>query len=181
ELEKGMPAEVRNVLTRELQLDEVDIYEADGLLDYTDLFNLANLDLPAHQFAPWEPVVPTRFLRDPEADQDDIFSIIREGDVLVHHPYESFTASVQRFVEEAAMDPNVLAIKQTLYRTSDESPIVAALVRAAERGKQVAVLVEVKARFDEENNIEWGQMLEKSGVHVTYGLVGLKTHTKKIG
>ncbi len=179
ELEQGMPQEVRGVLIRELQLEEVDVYETEGLLNYTDLFVLAGLDVPEHQFAPWEPVIPSRLLRDPEGKEHvNMFSMIREGDIMVHHPYESFTASVQRFVEEAAVDPQVLAMKLTLYRTSEESPIVAALIRAAELGKQVAVLVEVKARFDEENNIEWAQMLEKSGVHVTYGLVGLKTHTK---
>jgi len=140
---------------------------------------LADLDVSEHRYASWEPVIPTRLLLEGETqDAPDIFTIIRRGDLLVHHPYESFNSSVLRFVEEAADDPNVLAIKQTLYRTSDESPVMGALIRAAEQGKQVAVLVEVKARFDEENNIEWGQMLEKSGVHVTYGLVGLKTHAK---
>jgi len=179
EVEKTMPVPIRQVLMRELTLEADDIYESEGLLDFTDCMDLANRDLPAFQYEPWEPVIPTpMLLEDNTGERADIFSIIRQGDVLVHHPYESFHSSVQRFVEEAAADPNVLAIKQTLYRTSEESPIMAALIRAAEAGKQVAVLVEVKARFDEENNIEWGQRLEKSGVHVTYGLVGLKTHAK---
>src|SRR6185295_3505012 len=108
------------------------------------------------------------------------FNIVRQGDRLLHHPYDSFTGTVQRFLEEAADDPRVLAIKMTLYRTSENSPIVKSLVRAADRGKQVAVLVEVTARFDELKNIEWGQTLERAGVHVTYGLVGLKTHSKVI-
>jgi polyphosphate kinase len=167
------------MLCHELQLSAEDVYEVDGLLDCSDFFKIADLDFPEHRYEPWEPVVPSRLLHEGETnDRVDIFEVIRHGDLMVHHPYESFRASVQRFVEEAALDPKVIAIKQTLYRTSEESPVVKALVRAAERGKQVAVLVEVKARFDEENNIEWGQMLEKSGVHVTYGLVGLKTHAK---
>jgi polyphosphate kinase len=179
EVEDDMPRHVRQLLLRELQLDAADVYDCDGLLDYADCMALADLDVPAHRYESWEPVIPTRLLLEGETqDAPDIFTIIRRGDLLVHHPYESFNSSVLRFVEEAADDPNVLAIKQTLYRTSDESPVMGALIRAAEHGKQVAVLVEVKARFDEQNNIEWGQMLEKSGVHVTYGLVGLKTHAK---
>ena len=179
EVEQAMPEDVRALLMRELQLEAHDVFESDTLLDFTDCFALANLTLPRFQYAPWEPVIPQRLLHEGEAkDRPDIFAVIQQGDLLVHHPYQSFRASVERFIAEAADDPNVLAIKQTLYRTSDESPIVKSLIRAAEQGKQVAVLVEVKARFDEENNIEWGQMLEKSGVHVTYGLVGLKTHTK---
>lgn len=179
EVQSSMPEDVRELLVRELSLQSEDIYENDGLLDHGDCAFFADLEIPHLRFPPWEPIVPTRLIREVEGkDRPSIFKAIQDADLLVHHPYESFRASIQRFVEEAAVDENVLAIKQTLYRTSDESPIVRSLIRAAERGKQVAVLVEVKARFDEESNIEWGQMLEKSGVHVTYGLVGLKTHTK---
>jgi polyphosphate kinase len=179
EIDDDMPPRIRQLLVRELSLSSDDVYKSTGLIDHSDCMFFANLDVPSLKYEPWEPVTPLRLLFEGETeDEPDIFSIIRNGDLLVHHPYESFRTSVQRFVEEAADDPDVLAIKQTLYRTSDESPIVEALMRAAEKGKQVAVLVEVKARFDEENNIEWGQMLEKSGVHVTYGLVGLKTHAK---
>ncbi len=184
EVARAMPEQDRQLLIRELGLQPEDVYEVDGLIDLTGCFQLANLDLPSFKFEPWEPVVPGRLLSEGETkDTMDIFAIIRQGDLLVHHPYDSFTASVQRLVEEAAADRNVLAIKQTLYRTSEESPIVKALIEAAESGKQVAVLVEVKARFDEANNIEWARMLENSGVHVAYGVVGygsaaLKTHTK---
>jgi polyphosphate kinase len=164
---------------RELDLGSDDLYEVDGLLDLTDCHSIANLPLPEFKYKPWEPVVPNRLLHEGETkDTRDIFAIIRQGDLLVHHPYDSFKASVQRLLEEAAFDERVVAIKQTLYRTSDESPIVRSLMQAAERGKQVAVLVEVKARFDEANNIEWARRLEDAGVHVAYGLVGLKTHTK---
>jgi polyphosphate kinase len=179
EVAKNMPSEERNLLMRELELTSDDVYEVDGLLDPTSCFQLAGLNMPEFRDRPWNPVIPAGLVHEGETkDTQDIFAIIRQGDLLVHHPYESFTASVQQLIEEAAVDPNVLAIKQTLYRTSDQSPIVQALIHAAERNKQVAVLVEVQARFDEANNIEWARMLENSGVHVAYGLVGLKTHTK---
>jgi polyphosphate kinase len=148
------------------------------MIDFTDVAELTRIDRPELRFPPWEPVVPAELAPDADGFGPSVFDVLRERDILVHHPYDSFGASVQRFVEEAAVDPRVLAIKLTLYRTSENSPIVRALIRAAEAGKQVAVLVEVTARFDEANNIEWGQMLERAGVHVTYGLVGLKTHTK---
>lgn len=175
----AMPEHDRRLLIRELGLKPEDVYEVDGLLNLADCALFPNLGIAEQLYPPWEPVVPGALQHMGESqDTPDIFALIRQGDILVHHPYESFMASVQRFVEQAAVDPHVLAIKQTLYRTSDESPIVKALIQAAERGKQVAVLVEVTARFDEANNIEWAQMLENSGVHVTYGLMGLKTHTK---
>ena len=179
EVDRRMTPDVRALLTRELGLKEADVYECLGEMDLNDLHGIASLDVPRLQFEPWEPVVPERLLHRGEAkDRSDIFAVIRSGDLLVHHPFESFAASTLRFLEEAGSDPRVIAIKQTLYRTSDESPVVDALIRAAESGKQVAVLVEVKARFDEKNNIEFGAILEKAGVHVTYGLIGLKTHTK---
>lgn len=178
EVDKDAPERVRKLLQRELELDGTDVYEVDGLLDLTACHEIARMDRPQHRFSAWEPVVPPVFEPAADATDVDIFAVIRQKDVLVHHPYESFVSSVQRFVEAAADDPKVLAIKQTLYRTSSESPIVRALMRAADRGKQVAVLVEVKARFDEQSNMEWGQQLETAGVHVTYGLVGLKTHCK---
>ena len=180
EIDKHTPAVVRDLLTRELGLKDYDIYEVEGLVDLTACFDIANLDFPEFKYEPWEPINPKPFvpLDDDETSNEDVFAIIRRGDILVHHPYDSFATTIQRLVEEAADDEKVLAIKQTLYRTSEESPIVKALVKAAERGKQVAVLVEVKARFDEANNIEWGHMLEQAGVHVAYGLVGLKIHAK---
>ena len=178
EVETEMPKRVRKLLVREMGLDRDDVLELEGLLDLSGLFELTGLDLPEHQYLPWEPVVPIRLRHREFEEEDDIFAAIREADILVHHPYESFAASTQRFIQEAAEDPQVIAIKMTLYRTSQDSPIVQALIRAAERGKQVAVLVELKARFDEENNIEWAQRLERAGAHVAYGLVGLKTHAK---
>ena len=188
EIDPAMPSSVRTLLAGELNIGARDVYETNSILGLVDAMALSGLDRPAHQYPSWEPVVPPRLRREGDpttlvrkgktADYPNIFAAIRASDILVHHPYESFQESVQRFVEEAAADPQVLAIKQTLYRTSENSPIVGALVDAAEQGKQVAVLVEVKARFDEANNIEWGRMLEESGVHVAYGLVGLKTHAK---
>ncbi len=182
EVERAMPADMRHILLDELELEAEDLVEIQGDLALEALHQLADLELPQHRFPAWEPVVPARLAggdaEDGEEDGRDIFSILREGDLLVHHPYESFAASVQRLVWEAADDPAVLAIKQTLYRTSEHSTIVEALLRAAARGKQVAVMVEVKARFDEQNNIEWARILETAGVHVTYGVMGLKTHAK---
>jgi len=161
-------------LAEEMEIEERDIYETAGLLNYGTLDEIANLPLPEHRYPPWTPVTPPR-LRDRERD---VFAIIREGDVLVHSPYESFDDSVERFIEEAAADDNVVAIKQALYRTSGDSPFIPQLIRAAESGKQVAVLVELRARFDEARNIHWARKLEDAGVHVAYGVVGLKTHTK---
>ena len=181
EVERSMPAPVRELLARELELGAEDVYEVDGLLAISDCMELADLELPEHRWTPWEPVLPAPFHHEGEpTEASSVFSVISRGDILVHHPYDSFTGSVMRLIEEAADDPDVVAIKQTLYRTSENSPVVRALARAAERGKQVAVLVEVKARFDEARNIEWAQALEDAGVHVTYGLMGLKTHAKVV-
>ena len=181
EIEKSMPERVRRYLASHLEVDEADVIEADRVLALADLAQLADIEAPEHHFAPWNGITARRIANHYAADEHaNLFDLVRASDVLVHHPYDLFRTSVQRFIEEAADDPNVLAIKQTLYRTSAESPIVAALVRAAERGKQVAVLVEVKARFDEANNIEWGERLEAAGVHVSYGFVDLKIHTKVV-
>jgi polyphosphate kinase len=148
------------------------------MLDLTCLWQVATLDIPELRDPPWTPVVPPRLVPVDEGDPVDVFAAIRAGDLLVHHPYESFSASVERFITQAADDPDVLSIKQTLYRTSGDSPVVRDLIRAAEQGKQVVVLVEIKARFDEEANIVWARKLEQAGAHVVYGLVGLKTHSK---
>lgn len=160
-----------------LRLGPEDVYERGGPLEYNDLGPVAELDLPDLRERPWSGVTPPR-LADGSGTDGDIFAAIRERDILLHHPYESFHASVERFIATAARDPDVLAIKQTIYRTSPDSPFVASLVRAAEDGKQVAVLVELRARFDESKNVRFARMLEKAGVHVAYGVVGLKTHCK---
>jgi polyphosphate kinase len=178
EVERTMPAATRNLLLRGLGLEDDDCYEITGMLDLTALYRIAELDIPELRAAPWTPVTPPRLTPPDEDEPADVFAAIRAGDILVHHPYESFAASVERFIQQAADDPDVLTIKQTLYRTSGDSPIVQSLIRAAERGKQVVVLVEIKARFDEEANIIWARKLERAGAHVVYGLVGLKTHSK---
>jgi len=179
EIAKKTPRHIIQLLLREMELGAEDVVRVNGLISLADCGAIAKLDLPAHTFEPWTPRIPRRLVHQGETDDEqDIFSIIRQEDLLLHHPYESFNASVQRLLDEAADDPSVLAIKQTLYRTAPNSPVVRALRRAAEHGKQVAVLVEVKARFDEANNIEFAQLLEHAGVHVTYGIVGLKTHAK---
>jgi polyphosphate kinase len=180
EVERSMPEEMREILRRGLGVGDNETYEVRGMLDLTSLWQLAELDRPNLRAAPWTPVVPSRFLPVDEEEPADVFAAIRSGDILVHHPYESFTASVERMVEQAADDPDVLAIKQTLYRTSLDSRVVHHLIRAAEKGKQVVVLVEIKARFDEQANIEWARKLEQSGAHVVYGLIGLKTHCKTL-
>ncbi len=178
EVERSMPAATRTLLMRGLGLEPDDVFEVTGMLDLTALWNIAELDRPDLRAAPWTPVTPPRLVPPDEDEPADVFAAIRAGDILVHHPYESFAASVERFITQAADDPDVLTIKQTLYRTSGDSPIVQSLIRAAERGKQVVVLVEIKARFDEEANIVWARKLERAGAHVVYGLVGLKTHSK---
>jgi polyphosphate kinase len=168
----SMPEKIRNVLMQNLGIDEEDVYSMQAPLGMNDLSQLANVDLPPLKFPSFQPALPPRLSTD-----EDIFSAIRKGDILLHHPYESFVPTIE-FFEQAAADPNVLAIKTTLYRTGSKSPIVGALLKAQENGKQVAVLVELKARFDEENNISWARALESQGVHVVYGLMGLKTHSK---
>src|SRR3954449_8271261 len=178
EVERSMPATTRALLLRGLGLSENDCYDVSGMLDLTGLWSIADLDRPDLKPVPWSPVTPPRLIPHDEDEPADVFAAIRAGDILVHHPYESFAASVERFITQAADDPEVLTIKQTLYRTSGDSPIVQSLIRAAERGKQVVVLVEIKARFDEEANIVWARKLERAGAHVVYGLVGLKTHSK---
>ncbi|HWE02165.1 MAG TPA: polyphosphate kinase 1 [Tepidisphaeraceae bacterium] len=165
---------ILDFLTRELQLTADDVYHMRADLDYDDLKIVCDLNIPALRYEPWTPVVSPA-LADDEAD---IFNVIRNGDVLFHLPYESFTASVERFVKSACADPKVLAIKMTLYRTGDDSSFIPMLIHAAEARKQVVCLVELKARFDEERNILMANKLEKAGVHVVYGIVGLKTHTK---
>src|SRR3954470_19229604 len=178
EVERSMPEVTRRILIHGTGVHQEDCFEVAGTLDLTALWQLVALDRPDLKSPEYVPVVPPRLIPDDEDEPVDVFATIRAGDLIVHHPYESFSASVERFIAQAADDPDVLTIKQTLYRTSGDSPIVQSLIRAAERGKQVVVLVEIKARFDEETNIVWGRRLEQAGAHVVYGLVGLKTHSK---
>ncbi|KAM9866066.1 Polyphosphate kinase [Leucobacter aridicollis] len=168
------------LLVREFDIDEEQVYTLPAPLDLSGLFALSGLRRPDLKFKPHIPVTHPAFRTSSTSDKPDMFAAIARREVLVHHPYESFATSVQAFIEQAATDPDVLAIKQTLYRTSGDSPIVAALIKAAEAGKQVLALVEVKARFDEEANITWARKLEQAGVHVVYGIVGLKTHCKLV-
>lgn len=165
---------LKSFLMRELELKEEDLYDLPTDFDLADLHLLiSKLSWTEHKFKSWSPIVPAAL-----SEQTSIFDQIRQQDILVHHPFESFTASVERFIEDAAQDPDVLAIKMTLYRTGDNSPFIKSLIQAAAFGKQVACLIELKARFDEERNIFWAQELENAGVHVVYGVVGLKTHAK---
>jgi len=180
EIAAGMNPKLRQQLIDALRIEDRQVYDVNGLIDLADLNAIA--DLPGHadlRFAPWTPITQPR-LQGEDDEPVDMFAAIRAEDILVHHPYESFATSVERFVEQAVADPDVLAIKQTVYRTSDDSPLVPALIRASERGKQAVCMVELKARFDEEANIHWAKSLEESGVHVVYGIPGLKTHVKAI-
>jgi polyphosphate kinase len=178
EVVPAMPSWMRALLADELEIAADETYEVRPPLAARDLFQLCGLALPGLAAEPWRSLHHPRLVPGPDGSEPDLFAVIRDGDLLVHHPYESFASSVQRFVQLAAADPAVLAIKQTLYRTSKRSPVVQALIAAAERGKQVAVLVELRASFDEERNIEWAEALEDAGAHVAYGVVGLKTHAK---
>jgi polyphosphate kinase len=182
EVTPNTPVSIRQVLLAEFNAEQgpgtssltpEDFYEVAGPLDSADLMTLAALDLPALKDPPFHPAVPQAL-----SSNRNIFDVIREGDLLVHHPYDSFAGTVERFLQAAADDPDVVAIKLTLYRTGGDSNLARLLVQAAERGKQVAVLVELQARFDEENNISWAKRLEDAGVHVSYGVAGLKTHAK---
>jgi polyphosphate kinase len=177
EVEEGTPPQMVRLLATELQLEEDQIYTSAVPLDLQGLGMLESLDRPTLKTEPWVPVTAPALAGIADGSTD-VFSLLRRDDVIVHHPYESFVTSVEAFVQAAAADPQVLAIKQTLYRTSVDSPIVKALGRAAEMGKQVVALVELKARFDEEANINWARTLETAGAHVVYGVVGLKTHAK---
>lgn len=181
EIQSTMPEALRRMLIEEMELKDRDVYELEGMLGLGDLMSFLALPLPELKDPVWTRQIPPR-LRVTASDEEieDLFSVIRQSDLLLHHPYHSFSATVLRFITQAAQDQNVLAIKMTLYRTSGDSPIVKALISAAENGKQVAVLVELKARFDEKNNINWARKLEQAGVHVVYGLAGLKTHTKVV-
>jgi polyphosphate kinase len=179
EVAESMSEETRTRLTRELRLGADDVYLVAGLLGLSGLWSIVSLDRPDLKSERWTPVTQSQLISTKDARPADMFDVIRSGDVLVQHPYESFETSVEAFIEQAAHDPAVLAIKQTLYRTSsDESDIMEALVHGASEGKQVVCVLELKARFDEETNIEWAQLLEDAGVHVTYGVVNLKTHAK---
>lgn len=178
EITDDMDPVTLELLITELGITQNEVYRLPAPLGLTGLFDISGLDRPDVKFVPHLPVTATQLLPAEPTEEPDIFRSIRAGDILVHHPYESFATSVQAFLEQAATDPHVLAIKQTVYRTSGDSPIIEALIHAAEAGKSVLALVEVKARFDEQANISWARKLEKAGVHVVYGLVGLKTHCK---
>jgi polyphosphate kinase len=180
EMDASMSGDLASQLTEALEAEERQVYQIDGRLDLTDLWQLVKLSgFSELRDPPWSPVTQPR-LRGEDGERADVFAAMRQGDILVHHPYDSFSTSVERFVEQAVADPDVLAIKQTVYRTSDDSALVPALVKATERGKQAVCLVELKARFDERANIEWARKLEEAGVHVVFGHPALKTHAKTV-
>jgi len=178
ETDETIDPHVLDLLQRELGVSDSETFALPGPLDLSGLHDIANLDRAEHKYRPFLPATHRELPDVESAAPADMFAAIRRRDILVHHPYDSFSTSVQRFIEQAAADPRVLGIKQTLYRTSGDSPIVDALIDAAEAGKQVLALVEIKARFDEQANITWARKLEQAGVHVVYGMVGLKTHCK---
>ena len=180
EISDDMDEDTLELLAREFDIDREQVYVLPAPLDLSGLFALTRISRPELKYQPHIPVTHPQFRTSSPSERPDTFAAIARREVLVHHPYESFATSVQAFLEQAATDPDVLAIKQTLYRTSGDSPIVAALIKAAEAGKQVLAMVEVKARFDEEANITWARKLEQAGVHVVYGMVGLKTHCKLV-
>jgi polyphosphate kinase len=180
EVAAGMNPKLRSQLIEALRLEAREVYDVEGLIDLGDLGDVVGTQGHSTlRYPSWIPVTQPR-LQGEDEEPVDIFAAIRQGDILVHHPYDSFSSSVGRFVEQAVADPDVLAIKQTVYRTSDDSPLVPSLIRASERGKQAVCMVELKARFDEEANIHWAKSLEEAGVHVVYGIPGLKTHVKAI-
>jgi polyphosphate kinase len=174
EVQPGADPAMVDELVQRFALTDADIYEMPGLLDSTTLFEIAGLKLEALRDRPWTPLPPTGL----EAGEGDIFSAIRAGDILLHQPYDSFYAGVERFILEAADDPQTVSIKMTVYRVGDDTPFVRSLIRAAESGKQVACVIELNARFDEERNLHWSRELEKVGAHVMFGVTGLKTHSK---
>jgi len=181
EINRQVSEPILDWLTNAMELSSNDVYLSDTFLGLRDIMKISQLDIPHLKDQPWKPVTNSQIK---ELDENEapirMIALMNKKDLFLHHPYDSFATSVERFLKEASVDPNVLAIKQTLYRTADDSPIIGSLVRAAENGKQVAVLVEIKARFDEANNIQWVRTLERAGIHVTYGFVGLKTHTKTL-
>ncbi|MEX0686293.1 MAG: polyphosphate kinase 1 [Balneolales bacterium] len=179
EIDAETPEHIKSVLLKKMKITKDDVFEMDGFIGLAQSIQIYDIEgFNELRFTKHPPAIHPVFKHDLEEESPSIFKIIRRGDFMVHHPYHSFATSVQRFIEEASNDPKVLAIKQTLYRTSSDSPLLHSLMRAANQGKQVAVLIELKARFDEERNIEWAQKLEKAGVHVSYGLPGLKIHSK---
>ncbi|MEY4347918.1 MAG: hypothetical protein RIS43_337, partial [Actinomycetota bacterium] len=178
EVEDTMDPQILELLTEELEVDAREVYSLPWPLDLRGLSAIVDLDHDELKYPAFVPKTNSDLAEVESSSAPDVLEVMRGGDVLLHHPYDSFSTSVQLFLEQAARDPQVLAIKQTLYRTSGDSPIVKALIEAAQNGKQVLALVEIKARFDEENNIEWARKLEEAGVHVVYGVLGLKTHCK---
>lgn len=178
EVGEAVDDEMRVALTEALEVEDRELFEVGGMLDLGDLWNIVRMPgFSEMRYEPWTPTAHPRLI-DADGEQVPVMAAMRQGDILVHHPYDSFASSVERFVEEAVDDPDVLAIKQTVYRTSDDSPLVPSLIRASEKGKQAVCLVELKARFDEQANIQWAKSLEQAGVHVVYGHPGLKTHAK---